>query len=87
MVDGIINMCSSLQASSSLREIYVRKFRGSSYLEGVHNYRIAEDGITIYPRMEMRGRQFPSDNGDVQRIASGVPRLDVMLGGACQGVR
>jgi len=84
MVDGIINMGSSLQASSSLREIYVRKFRGSSYLEGIHNYRIAEDGITIYPRMEMRGSRF-ADNGDVQRIASGVPRLDVMLGGGLPG--
>jgi circadian clock protein KaiC len=85
MVDGIINMCSSLQASSSLREIYVRKFRGSSYLEGIHNYRIAEDGVSIYPRMEMRGSQFPADNGDVERIASGVPRLDMMLGGGLPG--
>lgn len=81
MVDGIINMSSSLQASSSLREIYVRKFRGSSYLEGVHNYRIAEDGVTIYPRMEIRGRRFATGNGDLQRIGSGISRLDVMLGG------
>ncbi|MGA2408771.1 MAG: ATPase domain-containing protein [Candidatus Binataceae bacterium] len=81
MVDGIINMCSSLLASSSLREFHIRKFRGSSYMEGVHNYQIAEDGITIYPRMEMRGGQFRTENGDVQKIASGIPRLDVLLGG------
>jgi circadian clock protein KaiC len=31
--------------------------------------------------MEMRCRQFPADNGDVQRIASGIPRLDTMLAG------
>jgi circadian clock protein KaiC len=81
MVDGIIGLSSSLQGSSALREFYVRKFRGSSYLEGVHNYKIVGDGINIYPRMETLVRDAPTDNGVVARVTSGIPRLDEMLGG------
>ena len=81
MVDGIISLGSSLQASSSLRELHVRKFRGSAYLEGVHNYKIGPDGIITYPRMETRLTHSPMDNGDLERITSGIPRLDSMLGG------
>src|SRR6185437_14956920 len=33
------------------------------------------------PRMETRVRRAPGDNGDVERIASGIARLDQMLGG------
>jgi circadian clock protein KaiC len=81
MVDGIIKISNKLQGSSVLREFYVRKFRGSAYLEGIHNYRIGEDGITIYPRMEMRSNQLPMDNGAMQRMPSGISECDVMLGG------
>lgn len=80
MVDGIISLGSSLQGSSSLREFHIRKLRGSSYMEGIHNYKIDQDGILIYPRMETRVRHAATDNGDVDRITSGIPRLDVMLG-------
>jgi circadian clock protein KaiC len=81
MVDGIINMSSSVHGSSSLRELHVRKLRGSSYMEGVHNYKIVREGVVVYPRMETRVRRAPGDNGGVERITSGIPRLDAMLGG------
>jgi circadian clock protein KaiC len=81
MVDGIISLSSSLHGSSALREFYVRKFRGGPYLEGVHNYKIVNDGINIYPRMETLVRNVPADNGQIDRMTSGIPRLDLMLGG------
>lgn len=81
MVDGIINLGSLINASSATRELYVRKFRASGYLEGVHNYRIGEDGLVVYPRMETLVRQTPIGNGDPGRIGSGIARLDTMLGG------
>ena len=81
MVDGIINLGSALCNSSALRELHVRKFRGSSYLEGVHNYHIGESGITVYPRMETQVRHKPSDDGRFTRITSGIPRLDSLIGG------
>lgn len=81
MVDGIINLGSLLNQSSASRELYVRKFRGSGYLEGVHNYHIGEDGIIVYPRMETLVGQASLDNGDLRRTNSGIEQLDAMLGG------
>lgn len=81
MVDGIINLGSALRNSSAMRELHVRKFRGTSYLEGVHNYRIDDSGIIVYPRIEAEVHHKPSDDGRVTRISSGIPRLDSMIGG------
>src|SRR6202035_5378817 len=52
MVDGIINLGTSILEWRSARELCVRKFRGSSYLQGVHSYDITENGIIVYPRLE-----------------------------------
>jgi circadian clock protein KaiC len=81
MVDGIVNLGSTLRNSSAMRELYVRKFRGTSYLEGIHNYEIGENGVTVYPRMETQVRRLASENGHIRRISSGIPRLDAMMGG------
>jgi circadian clock protein KaiC len=81
MVDGIINLGSSLRDYSALRELHIRKFRGSSYLEGIHNYRIGDDGITVYPRMETLVSHAATDNGQIGRLSSGISQLDSMLGG------
>jgi circadian clock protein KaiC len=81
MVDGIINLGTSLQASSAMRELYVRKFRGSAYREGIHNFEIDEDGITVYPRMETLVTVAPAPRQHSDRTGSGVAYLDAMLGG------
>ncbi len=81
MVDGIINLSSAIQEWRSARELCVRKFRGSSYLQGVHAYVIAEDGIVVYPRLETRVNSTSDVIGDLRRISSGNPRLDAILGG------
>jgi circadian clock protein KaiC len=66
----------------------VRKLRGSSFLEGLHSYRIGGNGLAVYPRTEEL--YDPLDPGDPVAQASllpfGVPRLDEMLaGGALLG--
>ena len=81
MVEGIINLGSALCNYGAVRELHVRKFRGSSCLDGVHNYHIGESGITVYPRTEARLRHLVSDDGRVRRITSGIPSLDLMIGG------
>ncbi|HJU11135.1 MAG TPA: ATPase domain-containing protein [Candidatus Binataceae bacterium] len=81
MVDGIINLASVVRNYSAMRELHVRKFRGSFHLEGIHNYHIGQAGITVYPRIETQVRHLPSDNGHVRRVSSGITRLDSMIGG------
>jgi circadian clock protein KaiC len=81
MVDGIINLGTSILEWRSARELCVRKFRGSSYLQGVHSYDITENGIIVYPRLETLTSPTTHINGDLRRISSGNSRLDAMLGG------
>jgi len=81
MVDGIINLKTTIHEWRSARELCVRKFRGSSYLQGVHSYDISENGLTVYPRLETLVSPNTDVNGDQQRVSSGNSRLDEMLGG------
>lgn len=81
MVDGIINLGATVHEWRSGRELHVRKFRGSDYLQGVHSYDITQEGITVYPRLESVVGPYQDVNGELQRISSGNARLDTMLGG------
>jgi circadian clock protein KaiC len=81
MVDGIINLGTSVHEWRSARELSVRKFRGSGYLQGVHSYDITEEGMTVYPRLETLISRGSDVNGELKRILSGNSRLDEMLGG------
>ncbi len=81
MVDGIINLRTTIYEWRSARELCVRKFRGSSYLQGVHSYDINEDGFAVYPRLETLISPNTGVNGELGRISSGNSRLDEMLGG------
>jgi circadian clock protein KaiC len=81
MVDGILSLGSTLHSSSMLRELYVRKFRGSAYREGIHHYQIGVDGITIYPRIETIVDRPATNQLDSHRVSSGDARFDAMLGG------
>src|SRR6267154_1432540 len=73
MVDGIINLGTSVHEWRSARELCVRKFRGSGYLQGVHSYDITEEGIKVYPRLETLISQSPDLNGEPMRVLSGNP--------------
>jgi circadian clock protein KaiC len=81
MVDGIINLGTTMHEWRSVRELCVRKLRGSAYLQGVHSYDITQDGIVVYPRLETLISPTTDLNGDVRRVSSGNLPLDAMLGG------
>jgi circadian clock protein KaiC len=81
MVDGILNLSTTVHEWRSARELCVRKFRGSGYFEGVHSYDITDEGITVYPRLETLITRDSNANGEQKRILSGNSRLDAMFGG------
>jgi circadian clock protein KaiC len=63
------------------RELQVLKFRGSEFSTGYHDFTIALDGFTLFPRLvaaEHRAQFQPS------QLASGVAALDALLGGGAQ---
>ncbi len=81
IVDGIVELSDRLLGWSSESTLHVVKLRGSSYLRGLHAFRITHDGLVVYPRIEaLLARPSRPDAGKVATVASGVDRLDAMLG-------
>jgi circadian clock protein KaiC len=80
MVDGLVRLSDRLFGVRAQRELTVAKLRGSRYLRGVHSFDITDDGIRVHPRLESLAHDLV-DGGHVDRISTGLPRLDTMLGG------
>lgn len=72
--DGIINLIST----PSGRKLSVSKFRGSGYSSGLHDMRLTEKGLEVFPRLNPR---IYMRHYEWERISSGVPELDDLLHG------
>jgi circadian clock protein KaiC len=89
-VDGLIHLTNRLIGLKQGRELHVQKFRGTSFLGGVHTLQITADGVQVYPRVEAMVARGLRANGtgkaDRTRLAFGVEQLDGMLrGGVLSG--
>jgi circadian clock protein KaiC len=82
MVDGLIELRDELFEARSERALEVRKLRGSRYLRGRHSFRITDEGLTVFPRLEaVYGRPSHRTEPPQERLATGIDALDAMLGG------
>jgi len=66
---------------SERRRLSVRKYRGVSFRGGLHDYVIRKGGIEAFPRLiaaETEPRLNP------EKLASGLPELDQLLGGGLE---
>ena len=82
MVDGLIELHDVLFGTQAEREIEVHKLRGTDALRGRHPFRITNQGIVVYPRIEaLLARPSGDDQWPNERCATGVDQLDKMLGG------
>ncbi|GLV56112.1 hypothetical protein KDH_29560 [Dictyobacter sp. S3.2.2.5] len=88
MVDGLFHLTTHLHDWRLLREIQIRKFRGSGFLEGRHSYIIDRRGIGVYPRAESLMKTSPiplltslTSLQSAGRMAFDVARLDEMIEG------
>jgi circadian clock protein KaiC len=80
MVDGVLELEDQLFEFRSERSLLVRKFRGSGFLRGRHSFRITDDGVTFFPRIEVAyasasRADVPSD----AKIDMGIAGFDRML--------
>jgi circadian clock protein KaiC len=81
-VDGILELSDQACGWSNVRALQVTKIRGTNYLRGMHPYKITDDGILVYPRIEaLVAASSITDSTSVERITSGNAQLDTMLGG------
>ncbi len=60
------------------RRIRVVKMRGISYQTGFHDFEITTGGLRVYPRLIAAAHHKPFAS---EKLASGLPALDAMLGG------
>ena len=62
----------------ALRQLEIAKFRGSDFHSGLQDFSIQEGGLVVFPRLAANVYQGGFQPGIVP---SGVPALDVLLGG------
>ncbi|HEY6408112.1 MAG TPA: ATPase domain-containing protein [Ktedonobacteraceae bacterium] len=88
IVEGLIELAMPTYGMRAARELQVRKFRGSSFLEGRHPYAITEAGIVVHPRTEellaAAPVAFPAmakPPEQVSKMSIGIASLDEVIRG------
>src|SRR3954452_21020990 len=79
VADAIIQLGSNLADARELRALQVLKLRGSAFQSGRHAYRLSSRGIDVFPRLADE-RDEGSYELSNERVPTGIPALDAMLG-------
>jgi circadian clock protein KaiC len=77
--DGAISLDIQRREGREIRVLQVLKLRGSGFLSGEHAYRISKAGLDVFPRLADQ-QDATSYELSAERVATGVPALDKMLG-------
>jgi circadian clock protein KaiC len=78
MVDGIVELEDRLFDARAERSLQVRKFRGAGSLRGKHAFRITDDGLEVFPRIEALFGKPPEASTEAQGLSTGVASLDAL---------
>ncbi|MGI9111230.1 MAG: RAD55 family ATPase [Gaiellaceae bacterium] len=81
LADGIVELAYEAREPVDRRWLRVRKLRGAAPLGGKHSFSISEHGVTVYPRLETIQSPPEAQKPVGARIASGIPKLDELMGG------
>lgn len=81
IADGIIRFANRREAMTAVREVEVLKMRGSSGVAGTHFFEISSDGLEFFPRVRGPAAEGAAAPPVTERVSTGVPGLDSMLGG------
>lgn len=79
MVDGILELEDRLFDARAERSIQVRKFRGAGSLRGKHAFRITDDGLEVFPRIESLYSRPPEAVDGPRGMSTGVTSLDALI--------
>jgi circadian clock protein KaiC len=79
LADSIIQLAYQPREPVDRRWLRVVKQRGSHHLEGKHTFRINSAGFAVFPRIETLDAEPAAEV--TGRVDSGVPGLDVLMGG------
>jgi circadian clock protein KaiC len=78
VADAIISLTTRREAERAIRHLEVLKLRGAGFMSGEHAYRIAPDGLHVFPRL---AESIPTEPYELppERMSSGIPAVDEML--------
>jgi len=79
VADGILWLSQATDRNSVVRKLQVVKTRGRAPMPGLHTFRITDDGLQVFPRIPERTRARYKQTR--QRLSTGVPGMDEMIGG------
>jgi circadian clock protein KaiC len=79
VADSVIALGTRPIGDRSERVLEVLKLRGSDYASGQHGYRLTGDGLDVFPRLADT-RDDSTYTLDPERVSTGIPLLDEMLG-------
>lgn len=77
VADCVILLDHRVEDQSSIRRLRVIKYRGTMHGTSEYPFLIGQDGLSVLPLSSLR----LDHKAPLQRISSGIPRLDTMLGG------
>jgi circadian clock protein KaiC len=80
VADSIVELARQPLSTRDERYLRVLKLRGSSYREGHHAFRLTRAGLELYPRL-VAPREPERYDALVERLPTGVPGLDELMGG------
>lgn len=83
VVDGILLLTSTEEGFERQRYVECYKLRNTRHLKGRHSMNIGQGGLTVFPRYEtqMQLAEPPPSIVITNRLPSGVPGLDELIGG------
>ena len=83
VVDGVILLSSTEEGLERHRYIEVYKLRNTAHLKGRHSMVIGPGGIQVFPRYDAGASEAepPAPLAIAERLPSGIPGLDPLMGG------
>jgi circadian clock protein KaiC len=85
VADGMIALSQNVEINSVVRKLRIFKMRGQAHMAGFHTFRIARNGIQVFPRLLPPLPEEPGGLSELDpkmsRVATGIPTLDDMLHG------
>jgi circadian clock protein KaiC len=83
VVDGVLLLSSTEEGFERQRYLEVYKLRNTAHLKGRHSLIIGPGGIQIFPRYaaDLADAPPPAALAVAERLPSGIPGLDALLGG------
>ncbi len=80
--DTIITLSNTTNQRNTHRYIEIKKSRGQDFISGQHTMRIESNrGVCVYRRTQSRPKEFNDQLSSNKKGSTGVPALDVIMGG------